>query len=150
MNVRIRKRWRMAPPPIAMIGEPVDLTYPYDYLGAGPETLAEIVAGRHGFAEKLQAAQRPLIIVGPGALARPDGLAVLSAAASLARGIGAVTEGWNGFCVLHTAASRVGALDLGFVPGEGGQTAIEMAGRGRGRPVQPRSGRDRYRARARS
>src|SRR6478672_3131852 len=37
VNVRIRKRWRMAPPPIAMIGEHADLTYPYEYLGAGPE-----------------------------------------------------------------------------------------------------------------
>ena len=29
--------------------------------------------------------------------------------------------------MLHTAASRVGALDLGFVPGEGGMNAAEMA-----------------------
>ena len=92
-------------------------------------------------------AKRPLIIVGPGALARPDGLAMLSAAASLAEAIGAVAEGWNGFCVLHTAASRVGALDLGFVPGEGGLTAAEMAAGRRRRAVQPRRGRDRDRAR---
>ena len=127
VNVRIRKRWRMAPLPIGMIGERVDLTYPYEYLGAGPETLAEVVAGRHGFAEKLKGAKRPLIIVGQGALNRPDGLAVLSLAAQLARDVGAVKEGWNGFSVLHTAASRVGALDLGFVPGEGGSDAREMA-----------------------
>jgi NADH-quinone oxidoreductase subunit G len=127
VNVRIRKRWRMAPPPIALIGERVDLTYPYEYLGAGPETLTDLVSGRHGFAEKLQAATRPLVVVGSGALARPDGLAVLAAAASLAKGGAAVTEGWNGLGVLQTAASRVGALDLGFVPGEGAKTAIEMA-----------------------
>src|SRR5204862_3016104 len=36
-------------------------------------------------------------------------------------------EGWNGFSVLHTAASRVGALDLGAVPGKGGVVAAEMA-----------------------
>ena len=41
VNVRIRKRWRVAPPPIALIGEQADLTYPYEYLGAGPETLAD-------------------------------------------------------------------------------------------------------------
>jgi NADH-quinone oxidoreductase subunit G len=127
VNVRIRKRWRVAPPPIAMIGENVDLTYSYDYLGAGPETLADLVAGRHSFLEKLQGAQRPLIIVGQGALARQDGLALLSLAAQLAQGIGAVKDGWNGFSVLHTAAARVGALDLGFVPGEGGLTAQAMA-----------------------
>ena len=38
-------------------------------------------------------------------------------------------DGWNGFSVLHTAAARVGALDLGFVPGEGGLTARQMARR---------------------
>jgi NADH-quinone oxidoreductase subunit G len=127
VNVRIRKRWRIAPPPIALIGEHADLTYPYDYLGAGPETLAELVAGRHSFIEKLRAAERPLIIVGQGALSRPDGLAILSAVAQLARDVNAVTDNWNGFSVLHTAASRVGALDLGLVPGEGGLTAQQMA-----------------------
>jgi len=127
VNVRIRKRWRAGPPPIALIGENVDLTYPCEYLGAGPDTLAELAAGRHGFMEKLRGAERPLIIVGQGALARPDGLAVLSAVAKLAQDVGAVTEGWNGFSVLHTAASRVGALDLGLVPGEGGLTAQQMA-----------------------
>jgi len=127
VNVRIRKRWRVAPPPIALIGENADLTYPYEYLGAGPDTLAELVAGRHSFIEKLRGAERPLIIVGQGALSRPDGLAVLSAAAGLARDVNAVKDGWNGFSVLHTAASRVGALDLGLVPGEGGLTAQQMA-----------------------
>jgi NADH-quinone oxidoreductase subunit G len=127
VNVRVRKRWRAAPPPIGLIGENVNLTYSYDYLGAGAETLSELIAGRHSFADKLRGAQHPLIIVGQGALARPDGLAVLSLAAQLAQSAGAVKEGWNGFSVLHTAAARVGALDLGFVPGEGGQTAVRMA-----------------------
>jgi len=126
VNVRIRKRWRVAPPPIGVIGEAANLTYTYDYLGAGPETLADVAAGRHGFAEKLRNAQRPLIIVGQGALARSDGLAVLSLAAKLAQSVGAVKDGWNGFSVLHTAAARVGALDLGFVPGEGGLSAQAM------------------------
>ncbi|NIX77433.1 NADH-quinone oxidoreductase subunit NuoG [Microvirga terricola] len=127
VNVRIRKRWRTAPMPIGVIGEKAGLTYDYDYLGAGPETLADILAGRGSFAEKLKNAQRPLIIVGQGALSHPDGLAVLSLAAQVAQNIGAITEGWNGFSILHTAASRVGALDLGFVPGEGGLSAQEMA-----------------------
>ena len=59
-----------APLPIGLIGEPADLTYDSEYLGAGPETLSEVVAGRHGFADKLKAAKRPLIIVGQGALSR--------------------------------------------------------------------------------
>jgi NADH-quinone oxidoreductase subunit G len=70
------------------------------------------------------------VIVGQGALARPDGEAVLSLAARLAGASGAVGDGWNGFSVLHTAASRVGALDLGFVPGEGGLDVAGMAAAG--------------------
>jgi NADH-quinone oxidoreductase subunit G len=127
VNVRMRKRWRRAPLPIGVIGEPVDLTYPVQQLGAGPETLAEVAAGTHSFAEVLRGAQRPLIIVGQGALTRPDSLAILALVARLARDIGAVAESWNGLGILHTAAARVGALDLGFVPGEGGLTAREMA-----------------------
>jgi NADH-quinone oxidoreductase subunit G len=127
VNTRIRKRWRFAPLPIGIIGERADLTYAYEYMGAGPDTLSELVAGRHAFASTLRDAKRPLILVGPGAVGRPDGLAILSLAATLARECGAVAEEWNGFGVIHTAASRVGALDLGFVPGEGGLTATQMA-----------------------
>ncbi|MFC7400368.1 NADH-quinone oxidoreductase subunit NuoG [Chelatococcus sp. GCM10030263] len=130
LNARIRKRWRTAPLPIGVIGEQVDLTYPYDYLGAGPQTLADIASGAHSFAEALNKAERPLIIIGQGALARPDGLAVLTLAAKLATAVGAVNEDWNGFGVLHTAAARVGSLELGLVPGEGGRDAAAMAAGG--------------------
>jgi NADH-quinone oxidoreductase subunit G len=130
VNVRIRKRWRLAPLPIGLVGEPADLTYDHEYLGAGPETLSDVIAGRHSFAEKLKGAQRPLVIVGQGALSRPDGAAVLALAAQAAQSFGAVTADWNGFAVLHTAAARVGALDLNFVPGEGALDARAMAGGG--------------------
>jgi NADH-quinone oxidoreductase subunit G len=116
--------------PVALIGERADLTYPYHYLGAGPDSLAEIAAGKGDYADILKAAERPLLILGAGALARNDGPRVASLAARTALKIGAVKDGWNGFCVLHSAASRVGALDIGFVPGEGGQTAVQMADSG--------------------
>ncbi|HEX2216722.1 MAG TPA: NADH-quinone oxidoreductase subunit NuoG [Xanthobacteraceae bacterium] len=125
LNARIRKRWRMGGFPIGLIGERVDLTYPYQYLGAGPETLSEVSRGGD-FTALLRGAERPLILLGQGALARPDGAAVAAAAARLAQEVGAVKEGWNGFSVLHTAAARVGALDLGFVPREGDKGALEM------------------------
>jgi NADH-quinone oxidoreductase subunit G len=130
LNARIRKRWRAGSYPIGVIGERADLTYQYDFLGQGPDTLAEMAAGRHPFAETLKAAQRPLLILGAGALARPDGAAVAALAAKAAQSLGVVKDGWNGFSVLHTAASRVGALDLGFVPGNGGLTAPKMADAG--------------------
>ena len=128
LNARIRKRWRAGKFPIGVIGPRADLTYPYDYLGAGPETLASVTT--HGFAETLRRAERPLVLVGAGTFARPDGAALASLAAKTAVALGAVKEGWNGYSVLHSAASRVGALDLGFVPEAGALTAAQMAGSG--------------------
>jgi NADH-quinone oxidoreductase subunit G len=131
LNARIRKRWR-GPGPLAigLTGERADLTYPYRYLGAGTETLAEVAAGRGDFAGLLKQAKNPLIILGAGALARPDGAAVAALAAGAAVAFGAVKDDWNGFCVLHGAAARVGGLDIGFVPGEGGLAASAMAAAG--------------------
>jgi NADH-quinone oxidoreductase subunit G len=126
LNARIRKRWRTGNLAVGLIGERADLTYAYDYLGAGPDTLAEITAGRHAFAETLKKAEHPLILLGAGALARPDGATVASLAAKTAVEVGAVREGWNGFGLLHAAAARPGALDLGFVPGTGGLSVRDM------------------------
>jgi NADH-quinone oxidoreductase subunit G len=126
LNARIRKRFRRGGFPIGVIGDVSDLRYAYDYLGAGPETLSDIASGANSFGEKLRNAKNPMIIVGQGALSRPDGLAVLQAAAQLAGSVGALTEEWNGLAVLHTAASRVGGLDLGFVPGAKGANAATM------------------------
>ena len=131
LNSRIRKRWRSAQTTIALIGKKVDLTYPYGYLGAGPETLAELASGKHPFAEALKNAKRPMVIVGQGAYARPDGLAVLSLAARIAIAASANKDAaWNGFNVLHTTAARVAGLDLGFVPGKGGKDAAGILSSG--------------------
>jgi NADH-quinone oxidoreductase subunit G len=121
LNARIRKRWRQGGLSVALIGEKADLTYPYEYLGAGPQTLKEVIDGKHSFANVLSAAKRPMVIVGSGAAARADGQAVLAAAAKLAVQVAQGKEGgWNAFNILHTAASRVAGLDLGFVPSERG------------------------------
>jgi NADH-quinone oxidoreductase subunit G len=127
INARIRKRWRMGHFPIALIGDRVDLTYPYHYLGAGPESLAELAEGKGDYADILRKAQKPLVLVGASIFTRNDGARVAAQAARVAMEIGAVKDGWNGFSLLHYAASRVGALDIGFVPGEGGKTALQMA-----------------------
>ena len=121
LNARIRKRYLHGKCPVASIGTAEDLTYPVERLGAGPATLRELVDGKLGFFEKLKDAKNPLIVVGMGALAREDGAAVLAMAYELAGKLNAVRDDWNGFAVLHTAAARVGGLDLGLVPGEGGR-----------------------------
>jgi len=128
LNARIRKRWRMGNFPIAVIGDMGDLRYEAEMLGAGPETLKDFAHGNHKFLSVLKKAKRPMIIVGQGALARADGAAVLALAAQVAEACKAVTADWNGFGVLHTAAARVGGLDIGFVPGEGGKNVAGMMG----------------------
>jgi NADH-quinone oxidoreductase subunit G len=121
INARLRKRVFMGGFRVGLIGAPCDLSYPVDYLGAGPETLEELVKGVGGFAKALEAAERPMIVLGMAALARKDGAAVLALAREVAERYGMASEAWNGFNVLHTAAARVGGLDLGFVPGKGGR-----------------------------
>ena len=114
LNARIRKRWRQGNLVVGVVGEQADLTYPYTYLGAGPDSLAQFVT--HPPAKK----ERPMFIIGQGALNRADGGAILGMAAKAAASLGVIKDGWNGFNILHTEASLVGALDIGFVPGEGG------------------------------
>jgi NADH-quinone oxidoreductase subunit G len=130
LNARILKRTRQTQgkTPIAVIGESADLTYRYNYLGAGPDTLAQIADGIHPFLKSLQGLERPMLILGQSALARPDGAAILALAAKAAETMGAIKPAlhWNGFNVLHTAAARVGGLDLGFVPGKRGLDVTEM------------------------
>jgi NADH-quinone oxidoreductase subunit G len=127
LNARIRRRWRTGGFPVGVIGEAADLTYTYRHLGAGPETVAALAAGRLDFADTLRKAERAMVMVGAGALCRPDGAAIASLIAGLVQEIGAVKTGWNGLCWLHTAASRVGAFEIGFVPGTRGKTATAMA-----------------------
>jgi NADH-quinone oxidoreductase subunit G len=120
INARLRKRFLRGGFRVFSIGPRLDLTFPAETLGAGPETLEAIAAGGHPFVETLTSAKRPMIVVGQGALARRDGAAILAAAGRIAVTCRMVRDGWNGFNVLHTAAARVGGLDLGFVPGDGG------------------------------
>jgi NADH-quinone oxidoreductase subunit G len=119
LNARLRKAWlRMVP--VSLLGERVDLTFDYKYLGAGPDSLKDLKAGHPAF-DELAKAKRPLILVGQGAFTRGDGGGVLHAVSSLAAAVGAFKDGWNGFNVLHTAAARVGGLDMGFLPAKGGK-----------------------------
>ena len=125
INARLRKRYLAGGFRVAAVGPPAELTYRVDQLGAGPGTLAEIASGEHAFAKVLKDAERPMLVLGQGALGRPDGAQVLAAARATAESTGMIGDGWNGFNVLHTAAARVGGLDLGFVPQTGG---LDVAG----------------------
>ena len=125
INARIRKRFLTGELQVFGVGAPHDLSYQTDWVGAGPQTLSEILAGKGAAAKALKAASKPVIIVGQGALTREDGAAVLNLAGQVAEKFGAIQDDFNGFNVLHTAAARVAGLDMGFLPGEGGR---DMAG----------------------
>ncbi len=120
MNARLRKRWLAGELKVGVIGDQADLTYGYDYVGAGPDSLAGLTRSRSEFAKALKAAKSPAIILGTGALARTDGAAIARTAASVA---GHFKMAWN---VLHSAAARVAGLDMGFVPASGGLSASQM------------------------
>jgi NADH-quinone oxidoreductase subunit G len=126
LNARIRKATVANRAPVGVIGPDADLTYRTVNLGAGPSAIAALHDGTHPFAATLRNAKKPMIVVGQGALARADGSAVLAAAWRLAGSVGALTADWHGFNVLHTAAARVGGLDLGFVPGAKGKSVAQM------------------------
>ena len=112
LNARIRKAW-LRGARVTLIGQAADLTFPVEHLGTGPAALERLLA---------DPGEGPaLALVGPQALARPDGAAVLGAAMALAGATG------GGMLVLHAAASRVGAMDLGFTAAGGLKGALDGA-----------------------
>jgi NADH-quinone oxidoreductase subunit G len=130
LNARLRRRVTGGHVPVGVIGPEADLTYGTTHLGDTPDLLTALLDEGHAFGRALRAASRPMIILGQGALMRSDGAAVLAAAWKLADAVGALSPQWHGFNVLHSAAGRVGALDLGFLPGAGGLGLDGMMGGG--------------------
>ncbi|HPD94033.1 MAG: NADH-quinone oxidoreductase subunit G [Rhodobacter sp.] len=116
LNARIRKAW-LKGAKVALIGAPADLTYDYSHIGTDRAALAALAAMDH--AEKQGV--RGVMIVGQGALREADGAAVLGTCMTMAEAAG------SKFMVLHTAAGRVGALDVGAVTEGGLQAATEGA-----------------------
>ena len=124
LNARIRKRWMTGNLLVGVIGEAVDLGYGYNHLGTGPDAIRQFID--HGPISK----QKPAFLIGQGALTGPDGAAMLNLIGKAAGALGIVRDGWNGWNVLHTAAARVGGLDMGFIPRDGGLKAGAMLEKG--------------------
>jgi len=112
LNARIRRAW-LNGATIGLVGEAVDLTYDYEHVGTGCDALKSLSEKPIGAAKDM----KTLVIIGQGALTGADGAAVLGHAMKLAEN----TD--SKFMVLHTAASRVGAMDIGFAS-EGGMDAV--------------------------
>ena len=119
VNVRLRKAVKRGAK-VFVVGPHWDTTYPAQFLGDDVSLLSNLP---DVLVEALRTAQRPAIIVGGGALAK----GALAPALALAAQFGLVRDGWNGFNVLHMAASRMGSLMLGFAQ-PGGITDIVGAG----------------------
>lgn len=113
LNARIRKAWAKGAT-VGLIGEACDLSYEYKHMGTDRAALVDLVG-------KVTAKDNTLIIIGQGAINEADGEAVLSQAMAYATGAGAK------FMVLHTAAARVGAMDVGAVTEGGLAKATEGA-----------------------
>ncbi|WP_227284884.1 NADH-quinone oxidoreductase subunit NuoG [Boseongicola sp. H5] len=116
LNARIRKAW-LRGAQVGLIGEAVDLTYDVTHLGPGGAALAKLAAMDHSDKHGVPG----VVIVGQGALRRSDGAAVLATAMRLAE------AAQSKLLILHTAASRVGAMDAGAVTEGGIDAALEGA-----------------------
>lgn len=123
---RLRKAHIQNGMKVALIGEKIDLTYDYKHLGDNPWLLKQMADGQNPYCDTLKSYKRPMLILGSGALAREDADAMLYYAKKLGFKFGFIKDDWNGLNVMQRAASRVGGLDIGFVPEEGGKNTAQM------------------------
>lgn len=122
LNTRIRKAVRHKGLKVLNIGSAEDLTYSVEELGDNMRQLGDIADGTHAVSATLKASKRPMVLVGQGALAGGDGAAVLAAVYAIVEAY-CLRDDWTGYGMVHTAAGRVGALDLGLTA-EGGIDGI--------------------------
>ena len=118
VNTRLRKAHAKGMQ-IGYLGPKVDLTYPYTYLGDRANILNQLWRSKHPFLKVLQEAKNPMIILGQGVLQSEEGDRIYHLARALAQRENMIRPDWNGFNVLHTAAGRVGGMDMGFLPKDG-------------------------------
>ncbi|MFV9875968.1 MAG: NADH-quinone oxidoreductase subunit NuoG [Rickettsiales endosymbiont of Dermacentor nuttalli] len=126
VNARLRKRYKAGGFIIASIGPENDLTYPVQNLGNNVSLLKELLEQKHAFTQKILEAKNPMLILGTGVMARADADAILALVNELSENLGFVRDGWNGYNVLQRVASRVGALDIGFVPQNNGKNLTQI------------------------
>ncbi|PCI64433.1 MAG: NADH-quinone oxidoreductase subunit G [Kordiimonadales bacterium] len=130
VNTRIRKMIVKRGLAVGNIGPANDLTYTVEEFGDDASLVKSAKGGRHAISKALKAADKPMIIVGQSALTGAEGAAVLKMARDLADKY-CIADGWNGFNVLHTAASRVGGLDLGLTVDGGIASILDGASSGK-------------------
>ncbi len=111
---------------IGLLGNKVDLNYDYKFLGDDPSIIYDLIDGKSSFSKNLSKMNKPLMIIGQGALRGDKGENYLNLCIELAHKYNFLKDDWNGFNVLHTAASRPGAMEIGFLPGEKGKNLDQI------------------------
>ena len=121
INSRIIRKSKENNYSIGLLGNKSELNYNYDYLGDDPSIIYDLIDNNNPFCEKLSEMNKPIMIIGQGALKGDEGEDYLNLCIELANNYNFLKNDWNGFNVLHTAASRPGAMEIGFLPGERGK-----------------------------
>jgi len=114
LNARIRKSYNRNKLKIYSIGNPGDLTYPYDIIGNNTSTIKEILSGSHEISDRIKKSKKPIIIIGESALSGESGQYVFETLKSFLSNNNFIRKDWNALNILNQQASRVGAIDLDF------------------------------------
>ncbi|XP_047348944.1 NADH-ubiquinone oxidoreductase 75 kDa subunit, mitochondrial [Vespa velutina] len=117
VNTRLRKGYIHGEQIIALIGPDVDLTYDHEHLGDSLDIITQLKSGTHPFCSTLKNAKKPLIILGAEQLTRKDGAKILAETQTLAKALESTSKisgEWKVLNLLHTNASQVAALDIGY------------------------------------
>ena len=121
INSRIVRKSKEKNYSVGLLGNKSELNYNYDYLGDDPSIIYDLSDNKSPFCEKLSEMNKPIMIIGQGALKGDEGEDYLNLCIELANNYNFLKNDWNGFNVLHTAASRPGAMEIGFLPKERGK-----------------------------
>tara|TARA_B100001123_G_scaffold332701_1_gene375397 strand:- start:593 stop:2632 length:2040 start_codon:yes stop_codon:yes gene_type:complete len=113
LNARIRKAYIRNKLKIYSIGNPGDLTYPYQNIGTSTSVIREIVSGNHEISNKIKKAKKPIVIIGDSALYGRSGQYIFETLKNFLSKNNFISKNWNALNVLTQQASRVGAIDLG-------------------------------------
>ena len=113
LNLRIRKSYIKNKLKIYSVGDPGDLTYPYEKIGNSTSIIREIISGNHSISKKIKMSKKPMIIIGESALFDPSGQYIFETLKKFLSDNNFIREDWNGFNILTQQASKVGAIDLG-------------------------------------
>ena len=114
LNARIRKAYINSRLKIYSIGNPGDLTYPYQNIGSNTSVIKEIVSDSHEISSKIKKSKKPLVIIGESALYGKGGQYVFETLKNFLFSNNFIKKEWNALNILTQQASRVGAIDLGI------------------------------------